>query len=91
MEYQAQHMTVTKFAISVPEEVMKEVDRAAAARGVTRSRFISDVLRKAARARTDAEITRQLDELFSDESLAAEQREAAEAFGDAGSDVGPEW
>lgn len=84
-------MAVTKFAISVPQEVMKEVDRAAAARGVTRSRFVSDLLRKAARARTDAEITRQLDELFSDESLAAEQRETAEALGDAGIDTDTEW
>jgi metal-responsive CopG/Arc/MetJ family transcriptional regulator len=84
-------MTVKKFAISVPEEVMLQVDRAAAARGVTRSRFVATLLRRAARARTDAEVTRQLDRLFADTSVADEQRTTAEAFGAAASTRGTEW
>lgn len=67
-------MAVHKFAVSIPEDVMAEVDGAAQRRGVTRSRFISDVLRKVARARTDAEITRRLDEVFGDPEIAREQR-----------------
>jgi hypothetical protein len=84
-------MAVRKFAISVHEQIMREVDRAAAERGVTRSRFIADVLRRAAQARSDAEITRQLDRLFADQEIANEQRATARAFQSAGSSVGTEW
>lgn len=66
-----------KTAIAVPEEVLDEVDRAARARGESRSAFISRVLRLAMRSRRDAEITRRLDALFADESLAAGQRRDA--------------
>ena len=41
-------MPVRKFAISVPVEVMVEVDQAAQRRGVTRSRFIAEVLGRVA-------------------------------------------
>lgn len=73
-------MAVHKFAISIPEDVMEQVDRAAEQRGITRSRFISDVLRKVARARTDVEMTRRLDEVFSAPDVASEQRSTSRAF-----------
>ena len=43
-------MAARKFAISVPEEVIREVDHAAKRRGMTRSGFITDVLSQVARA-----------------------------------------
>ncbi len=61
-------MASSKIAITVPEEVLAEVDAAARARGETRSGFISRILRTALRARRDAGITRRLNELFADES-----------------------
>ncbi len=70
-------MAHRKTAIAVPEDVLDEVDRAARARGESRSRFISRVLRLAVRARRDAEITRRLDALFAAESLAEGQRQEA--------------
>jgi Ribbon-helix-helix protein, copG family len=85
------NMGAKKFAISVSEEVMEKVDRAAAERGVTRSRFISEVLRKVARARGDAEVTKRLDRLFSNPRLAEEQRATALEFRRAGSEIGTEW
>lgn len=84
-------MAVKKLAISVPEDVIDEVDRAAAERGVTRSRFITDLLRVAARARSDAEITRRLNRIFSDPGIAAEQRRTARDLARVGSDDGTEW
>ena len=84
-------MAAKKFAISVPEDVMRQVDRAAADRGVTRSRFIADVLRRAAQARGDAEITRQLDHLFADPSVTKEQLETARAFQPARPSLGTRW
>ena len=65
-------MTHRKTAIAVPEDVLAAVDRAARARGESRSRFISRVLRLAVRAQRDAEVTRRLDALFADEPLRAE-------------------
>lgn len=84
-------MPVKKIAISVPEDVVRVVDRVAAERGLTRSRFISNVLREVARARSDAEITRRIDRLLSDSALALEQVAEAEALGRAGGGAGLEW
>ena len=84
-------MAVRKIAISLPEAVLRQIDAAAAERGLTRSRFISDVARLVARARTDAEITRRLNRLFSDTDVAREQVRTAESFGRAGVEQGTEW
>jgi len=71
-------MAHRKIAIAVPEDVFDEVDRAVCMWGESRSRFISRILRLAMRARRDAEITRRLDALFADESLAEGQQREAE-------------
>ena len=71
-------MAHRKTAIAVPEDILDEVDRASRARGESRSRFISRVLHLAVRARRDAEITRRLDALFADESVAEKQRREAD-------------
>ena len=71
-------MAHRKTAIAVPAEILDGVDRAARAWGESRSRFITRVLRLAVRARRDAEVTRRLDALFADESLAEEQRREAD-------------
>lgn len=84
-------MAVKKLAISLPEDVLEQVDAAARERGLPRSTFIAQVLERVARARRDAEITRQLDELFSDPDLDHEQRATAAAFGRAADRGGTEW
>jgi 20S proteasome alpha/beta subunit len=73
-------MAAIKLAISVPEEVIRKVDQAAKRRGMTRSGFIADVLSRVARARTDAEIARRVNDLFSDPEIAGEQVETAKQF-----------
>lgn len=57
------------------------MDKAAKARGESRSKYITRVLRAAVRARRDQEVTRKLNELFADERIVKEQVETAEAFG----------
>ena len=84
-------MPVKKFAISVPESVMREVDLAAKSKKTTRSAFIADVLRRVARARSNAEITRRIDEVFADPELADEQRRTAKAFLAIAPRAGTEW
>ena len=84
-------MSVRKFAISVPEEVMEQVDETAAEWGVTRSRFITEVLRRVARLRSDAEVTRRLDEVFGDPGVAQEQKTMNRSLLNARRDAGTEW
>ena len=79
-------MAYRKTAITVPESVLADVDRAARVRGESRSRYITNVLRAAVRARRDAEITRRLDELFAAEDLTRAQREEAAGLDEAGTD-----
>jgi len=79
-------MAIRKTAIAVPEELLEAVDRAAAERGESRSRFINRVLREAVRARRDAAITARLDALFASEDMQSAQRQAAEALDDAAVD-----
>ncbi|MFH2008546.1 MAG: hypothetical protein ABI333_18305 [bacterium] len=84
-------MAVKKFAISVAEDVMTEVDRAAAERGISRSRFITGVLRQVADARKDAEVIRRINELLAGEDLNQQQADEALAFQHAGVTTGTEW
>ena len=84
-------MAARKFAISIPEDVMRQVDRAAKRRRMTRSGFISGVLATVARAQTDAEISRKVDELFSDPEVAREQVETARVLRRSAPTAGTRW
>jgi len=84
-------MPVTKFAISVPSELMQAVDRAARARGVTRSRLISLVLGRIARVTRDGEVSRRVDQALADPELAGEQRSAAADYRRIRPRRGTEW
>ena len=66
-----------KTAITVPEDLLAQVDRAARDRNESRSKYLTRILRLAVRARRDAELTRRLDELFADPGVARAQRRAA--------------
>jgi len=69
-----------KIGISVPARVLAAVDAAAKGRGESRSGFIVRVLGEATARARDREITRRLDELFSDGASANEQRDTAEGM-----------
>jgi metal-responsive CopG/Arc/MetJ family transcriptional regulator len=84
-------MLSKKFAISMPASVMKQVDLAARRRGLTRSRFIANVLHRVADARQDAEITRRINELFADPDLETEQKQTAREYNSVASTTGTKW
>jgi hypothetical protein len=75
-----------KTAIALPEDVLEGIDRAARERGESRSRFIARVLRAALRSRRDSDITRRLDALFADASVAAQQIRGAQDLDAAGAE-----
>lgn len=66
-------MAVRKIAISVPEDVLKQVDRLAKRAKTTRSALISQVLGHISRASSQKEMIAQINEIFSDPEVAAEQ------------------
>jgi len=73
-------MPMRKIAISLPEPVLDTVDRLAAQRGESRSRVIATILSRVTRAKRDRDITAQIDALFADETIVAEQKRTAEEF-----------
>ena len=87
MEYnESYHMASAKIAITIPEDVLSEVDAAARERGESRSGFISRILRVALTSRRDAAITRRLNEVFADESVIADQERITRDMDAVGSD-----
>jgi len=76
-------MAIHKTSLAIDDELLSEIDRAATERGESRNRFVVEVLRRAVRARRDAQITKNLDELFADEDLRLEQLRVAEELGSA--------
>jgi len=79
-------MALRKTAIALPAELLTAVDRAARERHESRNRFVTRVLRSAVGARRDAEITRRLNDLFSDPQIDADQRRGASELDGAGTD-----
>lgn len=79
-------MPLRKTAIAIPEDLLSAVDRAAQSRGETRNRFVTRVLQEAVRSRRDADITKRLNDLFSDVELAQEQAHTASELDAAGTD-----
>jgi hypothetical protein len=79
-------MPARKTAITIPEALLVDVDRAARERGESRSRYITRVLQVAVWTRRDAEITHQLDALFAEEGARGKQSRGAHDLDGAGSD-----
>jgi Arc/MetJ-type ribon-helix-helix transcriptional regulator len=73
-------MAMKKIAISLPQPVLERVDRLAASRGESRSHLIATVLDRVARAKHDRDITAEIDALFTDEKVGAEQKATADEF-----------
>ena len=84
-------MPVRKLAISLPEDVLAQIDAAAAERGQTRSGFISGALGFLARARSDRELGRRANLVFADEEVRREQAQTARALARRRSKVGAKW
>src|SRR5213594_2514034 len=79
-------MPLRKTAITVPDDLLAAVDRAARERHESRNRFVTLVLQHAVRARRDAEITRRLNELFATPDLAKQHSREASALDAIGTD-----
>jgi metal-responsive CopG/Arc/MetJ family transcriptional regulator len=82
-------MPATKFAISVPAETMREVDRAAKRLRMSRSRYISTILARVAKRTRDASISKRVDEVLAE--IGVQDLEPVEQLQSARRDEGTEW
>lgn len=73
-------MPMKKVAISLPEPVLKTVDRLAARRGESRSHVIATILSQVTRVKRDRDIAAQIDALLADETIMMEQKRTADEF-----------
>ena len=70
-------MANVKTAISIPAELFKQVERYSKKKKIPRSRVFADAVRKLLRDQSDKEITRRLNEVYSDPEVQKEQAEWA--------------
>ncbi len=82
-------MRAAKFAISMPADTMRQVDRAAKRLGLTRSRYIATVLARVARNERDRAISKRVDEVLAE--LDAQDLASARDLLSARVDEGTEW
>lgn len=73
-------MAVRKIAISVPEDVLRQIDRVAKRAKTTRSGFITQVLSDVSRATGRAEVTERINSIFGEESVVEEQGSVANDY-----------
>jgi len=70
-------MPTQKIAITVPENLVDLVDQASRARGVSRSSYISEVLREKLAKEKDRLLREAYNRVFADEDLRRQQIDAA--------------
>ena len=84
-------MTTVKIAISMPEELVKEVDAVRKVEDISRSGYITRLVRKAVRAERKEKLKAAYDRVFSDSKIVKEQKETALFFDNSGKEKGQEW
>ena len=84
-------MHTQKVAITIPKELVTMIDDISKKRGLSRSKFISMILREKIMSERNRYIKDAYDRVFSDEALRKEQRISARWFEGLGTEEGQEW
>ena len=84
-------MRTQKVAITIPKELVIMIDDISKKEGVSRSKFISMVLREKLISERNNHIKNAYDLAFSDESIREEQINCARWFEGVGTEEGQEW
>jgi metal-responsive CopG/Arc/MetJ family transcriptional regulator len=84
-------MTTQKVAITMPEELMKDIDMISKTKGLSRSRYISSALSLKVADEKKRFITEAYDNVFSDEKIREEQINTAKWYEGVGAEGGQEW
>jgi metal-responsive CopG/Arc/MetJ family transcriptional regulator len=84
-------MHTQKVAITIPKELVMMIDDIIKKKGVSRSKFISTILRETLMSQRNRQIKDAYDQAFSDESLKKEQLTCTRWFEGLGTEEGQEW
>ena len=84
-------MRTEKIAITIPSDLVSMIDDIRSKRGVSRSKFITLLLREKIMDEQAREIREAYDRVFSDESIVQEQLDTTAGFEGSGKDEGQEW
>ena len=84
-------MNTKKIAITVPKDLIMTIDLLSLENGVSRSKFITDILKEKISKDENDRIKNAYDCVFSDETIAAEQLSVVKDFESSGKEEGQEW
>lgn len=84
-------MHTQKIAITMPTDLVAVIDEISRLKGVSRSGFISAVLKEKIALEKKKQVKNEYDRVFSDESIQEEQLEWTRWFEQTGSREGQEW
>ena len=84
-------MNTQKVAITMPIDLVKVVDEVSRKKGLSRSKYISVVIREKLISDRDNQIREAYNRVFSDEEIQKEQLETALWFEKTGAKEGQEW
>lgn len=84
-------MHTQKVAITIPKDLIFMIDSISKKRGLSRSKYISTVLKEKLIWERNRHIKETYDRVFSDESIREEQLNCADGFEGAEIDEGQEW
>ena len=84
-------MNTQKVAITIPKNLVTMIDMISKKHGLSRSRYISNVLREKLATERDRSVKEAFDRVFSDAEICDEQLETANWFEGSGNIEGQEW
>ena len=84
-------MNTQKVAITMPTDLVKMVDEVSRKKGISRSKYISVVIRERLLSDRENQIREAYNRVFSDELIQKEQLETTLWFDKAGESEGQEW
>jgi hypothetical protein len=84
-------MRTEKVSITIPSDLVSMIDDIRGKQGMSRSKFITLLLREKIMDEQTRQIREAYDRVFSDETIAREQLDTASWLEGAGKDQGQEW
>ncbi len=84
-------MNTQKVAITIPKDLIAVIDTMSRQNGVSRSKFITQVLREKILSEKDRQLKEAYNQVFSDNSIKEEQLDTSAWFDGAEVKEGQEW
>ena len=84
-------MNTQKVAITIPADLVSTIDQISKQCGISRSKYISTVLREKMTNEKERQLKEAFNSIFSDETIRKEQLETSLWFDGTGSKEGQEW